>query len=355
MAEHPMADLRKKLDSMGLFEKPTAKSWTKVICLFVIVLSLFYAHANISSWGYTALLLPVTALFATALAMTGHEGIHASACKSQAGNMTLAAIVFPLFTGLSMTYWRQKHNVQHHAKPNVHNEDPDISQWPLVWSNAEYKERKITRFFNRHMQGYALWPVSMLVGHNMRITGIITVLKHPFTAKKKQRFNKTWIADVVLISLHFFVYFAVPVMLGLQFLNVLLFYIAIWSLVGSMLMAIFIVGHTGKPVIGEYDSNFMLQIETGRSIKTNFISRFFFVGLDKQIEHHLLPSVSHFNLHKIAPHVKEYAEKQGWDYEEIGFIKALWLSTKFVHNAWKEDLTDISEKKLPAKAEAVTA
>ena len=116
---------------MGLFEKPTAKSWTKVVCLFVIVLSLFYAHANIASWGYTALLLPVTALFATALAMTGHEGIHASACKSKAGNMTLAAIVFPLFTGLSMTYWRQKHNVDHHAKPNVHNEDPDIAQWPL--------------------------------------------------------------------------------------------------------------------------------------------------------------------------------------------------------------------------------
>ena len=194
--------------------------------------------------------------------------------------------------------------------------------------------------------------ISLLVGHNMRITGIVTMLKHPFTAKKKQRFNKTWIADMVLISAHFFVYFAVPMMFGLKFLNLLIFYIAIWSLVGSMLMAIFIVGHTGKPVVGNYDSNFMLQIETGRSIKTNFITRFFFVGLDKQIEHHLLPSVSHFNLHKIAPHVKEYAEKQGWDYEEIGFIRALWLSTKFVHNAWKEELIDISNKELPVTAAA---
>ena len=110
----------------------------------------------------------------------------------------------------------------------------------------------------------------------------------PIHCKKKQRFNKTWIADMVLISAHFFVYFAVPMMFGFKFLNLLIFYIAIWSLVGSMLMAIFIVGHTGKPVVGNYDSNFMLQIETGRSIKTNFITRFFFVGLDKQIEHHLL-------------------------------------------------------------------
>jgi fatty acid desaturase len=65
------------------------------------------------------------------------------------------------------------------------------------------------------------------------------------------------------------------------------------------------------------------------------ISSFFFVGLDYQIEHHLLPAASHFSLPKIAPHVKKYAEENGWIYEEIGFWKALWVSTVFINKAWK--------------------
>jgi fatty acid desaturase len=65
------------------------------------------------------------------------------------------------------------------------------------------------------------------------------------------------------------------------------------------------------------------------------IGRFFFVGLDYQIEHHLFPSASHFSLPKIAPSVKKYAEENGWNYQEIGFIKALWISTVYLNKAWK--------------------
>ena len=33
--------------------------------------------------------------------------------------------------------------------------------------------------------------------------------------------------------------------------------------------------------------------------------------------------------------VKEYAEERGWDYEEVGFIRALWDSTVALAVAWK--------------------
>jgi hypothetical protein len=33
--------------------------------------------------------------------------------------------------------------------------------------------------------------------------------------------------------------------------------------------------------------------------------------------------------------VKEYAEERGWEYEEVGFLRALWDSTVALALAWK--------------------
>ena len=72
MAEHPLADLRKKLKEANLLDKPTSKSWTKVIVLFAIVFGLCTVHLYLPL-KFGLLLIPITALIATTLAMTGHE------------------------------------------------------------------------------------------------------------------------------------------------------------------------------------------------------------------------------------------------------------------------------------------
>ena len=85
MAAHPMADLRKKLQDKNLLVKPTAKSWFKVVTLLLAVGVLYSAHIYLPL-KFGLLLIPITALFSTTLAMTGHEGVHSSACQSKAGN-----------------------------------------------------------------------------------------------------------------------------------------------------------------------------------------------------------------------------------------------------------------------------
>lgn len=326
MAEHPMADLRKKLKEANLLVKPTMKSWFKAILLLVVVCSLYSAHIYLPL-KFGLMLIPITALFSTTLAMTGHEGVHSSACQSKAGNTSLAAIIFPLFAGFSMEYWREKHNVKHHAHPNVVNVDPDIHSWPFTFSQEEYKTSgPIRRFFQRHLQGWTFWPISLLVGHLMRFDGLKYIATKPFKSKKK-RITKIWLLDTALILVHFTLWLALPILLGLSWQVTFGFYVLLWSLVGTCLTAIFIVGHAGRPIITEYDQNWRLQIETARRIKLGRIGSFFFVGLDYQIEHHLLPAMSHFNLPKAAPLVKEYAEERGWKYEELGFFRALWQST----------------------------
>ena len=347
MSKHPIADLRKKLKEADLLDKPTMKSWFKVISLLIIVCTLYSAHIFLPL-KFGLILIPITALFSTTLAMTGHEGVHSSACRSKAGNISLAAIVFPLFAGLSMEYWREKHNIQHHAHPNVHSKDPDIHSWPFTFSEEEYiTSGPIRRFFQRHLQGWTFWPISLLVGHLMRFDGLKYIASKPFTTKKKKkRFTKIWLLDTSLILAHFSLWLVLPVVLGISWQIVVGFYILLWSLVGTFLTAIFIVGHAGRPVITEYDQNWRLQIETARRIKLGPIGSFFFVGLDYQIEHHLLPSLSHFNLPKAAPLVKEYAEERGWEYQEIGFFKALWESTVALHIAWKTPALILDENGL---------
>ena len=116
MAAHPMAELRKKLQEKGLLDKPTMKSWIKIISLLTLLAFMYTGHIFLPlKWGL--LLLPITALFTTTVAMIGHEGVHSAACKSKLGNISLAAVAFPLFSGLSMEYWREKHN--RYTKRNI--------------------------------------------------------------------------------------------------------------------------------------------------------------------------------------------------------------------------------------------
>ena len=358
MAEHPLANLRKKLKEENLLDKPTSKSWTKVILLLVVVCALYVAHIYLPL-KFGLILIPITALFSTTLAMTGHEGVHGSACRSKAGNISLAAVVFPLFAGLSMEYWREKHNVKHHAQPNVVNKDPDIHSWPFTFSQEEYNTSgRIRQFFQRHLQGWTFWPISLLVGHLMRFDGLKYIATKPFKSKKNKRFTKIWLLDTSLMLVHFFLWLALPILLGLSWQVTFGFYVLLWGLVGTYLTAIFIVGHAGRPIITEYDQNWRLQIETARRIKFGPIGSFFFVGLDYQIEHHLLPALSHFNLPKAAPLVKEYAEERGWQYQELGFFRALWQSTVALQYAWKTPslvLNENGELNDPLKSEKSTS
>ena len=213
MAAHPMAELRKKLQEKGLLDKPTMKSWLKIISLLTLLAFMYTGHIFLPlKWGL--LLLPITALFTTTVAMIGHEGVHSAACKSKLGNISLAAVAFPLFSGLSMEYWREKHNVKHHGNPNVVHVDPDIHSWPFTFSQEEYKTSgRIRQFFQRHLQGWTFWPISLLVGHLMRFDGLKYIAMKPFKSKKKKRFTKIWMLDTALIITHFVLWLALPLSL----------------------------------------------------------------------------------------------------------------------------------------------
>ena len=91
-----------------------------------------------SGWAFAA--HPrVAAVFATSIAMLGHEGSHRSFSASPTRNALLVHLAFPLFSGLGALYWRDKHDRLHHGHPNVEGVDPDIKPFPFASSRGDHE------------------------------------------------------------------------------------------------------------------------------------------------------------------------------------------------------------------------
>ncbi|MCX5748335.1 MAG: fatty acid desaturase, partial [Proteobacteria bacterium] len=155
--------LRGELKAAGLFEHHELRSWIKLGFLMSVVAACF---VGIAMWGVVAalFLVPVAAVFGTAVAMTGHEGSHRSVSESPLRNNVFNYFAFPIFSGLSTLYWREKHDRLHHGHPNVEGLDPDIRPWPFASSRGDHdRATDGVRWFQRHMQSWAFWPFSTLM------------------------------------------------------------------------------------------------------------------------------------------------------------------------------------------------
>src|SRR5438874_13689864 len=124
------------------------------------------------------------------MAMLGHEGSHKSFSASPLRNTILTHLTFPLFSGLSLSYWHDKHDRRHHGHPNVEGHDPDIKPFPFSSSAGGHaacgaKER----WFQRNLQRWVFWPMSTLMCVGMRRSSVLHVWR-------QRRLDRRWAAEV---------------------------------------------------------------------------------------------------------------------------------------------------------------
>ena len=109
-------------------------------------------------WWIAIPIVPALSVLCTSTAMFGHEGSHRSFSSSPARNSVVAYFAFPLFGGLSLLYWREKHDRLHHGHPNVEGVDPDIKPFPFVSSRGDHDTSSPRlRWFQRNLQRWAFW------------------------------------------------------------------------------------------------------------------------------------------------------------------------------------------------------
>lgn len=303
---------------------------------FFVLLSCMAAVITVqlqSELWLTCALMPVSAFFATAGVMLGHEGGHGALSTSARRNSIFYHMAFPLFAGLGANFWRWKHNQEHHGHPNVEGRDPDIALWPMTTSQNTYEEcGPARRWFQRHLQGKAFWPLTTFMPQLLRIK----TTRFLIGKLRAEGLSRGFVADAACFLGHFTLWMVMPVLLlGASVGSVVLFWFGFWSCVGFMLAMVFAPAHMGLDIVRSHDDPWLLQLETTRNLVMPRWLSFFFIGLDYQVEHHLFPKIPHQNLPKAAEVTKAWAAREGVPYQEIGYFASLVDVTRFMHDAWR--------------------
>lgn len=327
--------LRGRLEAVGAFRRRPVATWTKFVLLMAGAAALWLVPLLTGLPWLSWALLPVTALFVTGGVMIGHEGGHKSLSDSTFGNNLMLYLTFPIMGGLSALYWKDKHNVKHHTQPNIDGVDEDLDLWPMAGSRRQYEESGPCRkFFQRHLQAYLFWPLSSLLTLSMHYSSISFIVRKA----RKSGWSPSLVADAASLALHFFVWLVAPALFfGVSFWVALGAYLAFWAIIGVYLTAIFAPAHMGLPIYKSHDDIWRLQLEVTRNLDMPGWLRFFFIGLDYQVEHHMFMRLPHQSMKVAAPIVEQWAQERGLPYQRIGFVNALIDVTRFVRTAWRHD------------------
>lgn len=336
-APHPvpeLAGLRSELRDAGLFNHCERASWLKLALLASALAGALVAWAVLPWWA-TAPAVLIAAVCSTSIAMLGHEGSHRSFSASPLRNHLLVYLTFPLFSGLSSLYWRHKHDRLHHGHPNVEGLDPDIRPWPFVASRGDHERSpRLTRWFQRYFQGWAFWPMSLLMSLGMRRASMIYLVQHA----RREGMTAAWWIEIGCMAGHYTAWVVIPTLVwGIAGFGA---YVLLWSLVGVMLALIFAPAHLGMPVVREQNHDWVHQLETTRNLELPRVVSYFFIGLDYQVEHHLFPKIPHQHLPRAAAISRAWCERHGLPYTTVPYLAALADSARTIATAWNTDAHD---------------
>ena len=330
-----LGSLRAELRVAGVFEHCELRSWLKLALLWIGTAACLTAIAMFGLWAAIPA-IPIAAVLCTSAAMLGHEGSHRSFSASPARGALMAYLAFPLFGGLGVLYWRNKHDRLHHGHPNVEGVDPDIKPFPFVSSRGDHlRSGRGERWFQRHCQRWAFWPMSLLMAIGMRRSSILYLIRHP----AKHGFSRAWFIEAGCLLVHYAGWLVMPMLVWGPLVGIAL-YMALWGLVGVCLALVFAPAHIGLPIMAEQHHDWLHQVETTRNLELPRVVSFFFIGLDYQVEHHLFPKIPHQHLPRAAAITAAWCARHGVKYQSVPYLHALADSARFMADGWAREASD---------------
>jgi fatty acid desaturase len=326
-------ELRTELERRGMFEPRAALTSIKLLSISSALAALLVAVILLPAWC-AVFLVPLAAVAAVTAAMIGHDAAHGSFSRSKAVNELVLHLVFPLFAGLGALHWKNKHNRLHHGAPNVIDKDVDLELWPMALSSIEYQRSgRFRRWFQRALQGYLFWPLTMALGFTMRAASI----RHLVVHLRTHGLDRAWVMDAACLLGHYVLWLVVP-SLWFGVLPVVLFYIGLWMVGGVLLALIFAPAHMGMPIVTPAETKaipWLHQLETTRNLVLPRWLGWLFIGLDFQVEHHLFPRMPHQFLRRASLVVQSWCARVGAPYHALGYGAAVIDVTRFMRTAWR--------------------
>ena len=318
MSSHRTA-LKAELEAAGLFDHRPSAVYAKLVLLAGLTAGFFAAFFLVDAW-----LLRVPAFLAgvvtsIALVMIAHDSGHGAVSRNKVLNDLPGWLLFPFFAGLSLPYWRHKHNTLHHSYTNVVGKDPDVDIYPFAMNREQRAKGGFQKAVQSH-QSLWFWPLTLFTTLAMRFDSF----KWHLTVGRKVCSPKDRAIDLLCLAGHYTLWLVVPpVLLGASLATTVGFYLAWGVAAGVLLAAIFLPAHMTQPLVTRYDDNFLLQLQTTQNLKTNPLFSFLLIGLDHQVEHHLFQRMSHLNVKKASRIIRAYCARNGLPYHEQDWGAAL--------------------------------
>ena len=326
--EKDYMSLRESILREGLFV--TNKSfyileWSRVITILLV--SLYF---SLFMDGYNLIGAALLGIFWQQLAFSGHDAGHNAITHVRDKDSRLGLVVGNLLTGISMTWWKNSHNI-HHINPNCIECDPDIQHLPLFavadeilgsgfysifhkrWMKADYVALKLIS-----VQHILFYPIMFLARFNLYIQSLITVL----SSRDRVCYRE---AELITLGI-FWMWFSSLVYASCN---------------GSLLMSIAYIlishGVAGILHVQICLSHFSMLIYSNENCRLDWVQKqclttlnidcspwvdWFHGGLQFQLEHHLFPRLPRHNLRNISHRVKALCNKHKVDYHSYNWINA---------------------------------
>jgi linoleoyl-CoA desaturase len=325
-----VAELRREFARRGWEKKATKRIGFELaihvtLALAGIAIFMAFHHAALQVLG-----LLISAFGSMGVGTNTHTSTHYATSDKRWVNEALSYFGYPVFLGLSATYWWHKHVVLHHPAPNVVgvDSDADLLPWFAVTADEVHASSGLRRFYYRRLQ-FWLFPLALALNcFSIQASGwtyLIRKLRHP-----KGRKPAHWI-DLGAIVLHYLVWIGVPLLLQ-PWPAVVGFYILRNVLLGYAMYAILAPGHfpaEAQRTTAEARNGtdfFSAQTAGTVSFRTGWLGRFLCSGLEYQVEHHLFPNISHVYYPQVSVAVQAFCAERGLPYRSYSWPMALWKS-----------------------------
>ena len=300
--------------AMGLLDRRPGYYRAKItltIFAFFAGWALFVMAGN--SWR-TLAVAPLVGMTFTQLGFIGHDAGHNQVFGTRRRNRMLGLTVANALIGLSFGWWVPKHNA-HHAHPNEMGRDPDIGEGTaLAPSDAPGNGRGPLASRLARWQAPLFFPLMLLRSSGMHVLGIKRLVR---------RRDHAAAVEASLIMLHAALYLTV-VLWVLSPLKALAF-VAVQQAVFSLYLGIsFAPNHKGMPIIESATAGGFArrQVITARNISGGPFITFMLGGLNRQIEHHLFPSMPRPNLRRVQGLVRDFCAATDLGYREENFVES---------------------------------
>ncbi|WP_224372440.1 acyl-CoA desaturase [Hyalangium versicolor] len=332
---HALSVLNQEFLARGWNRKPTGRLVAELgfhVTLAVGGLAVVVLAHNLA---LDALGLLLSTMGSLGVSTNTHTSSHYATCNRRWANRALTYFGYPLFLGMSATYWWQKHVAVHHPTPNVIGLDDDADLLPAFTINIRdvAQARGLRRWWFDH-QWLGIFFAIAFNALNVQRAGIqylVACLRDPARRKAAHGY------DALMLVGHVALWLVIP---SLFFgpLPVLALYAVRVVLLGYAIFVAFAPAHFPEEAafLDRQDRNrpeyfrradfILLQTATTLNFRTGFFGRLFCAGVDYQIEHHLFPGYSHVYYPRMSRILKRFCEENGYPYRTLGWWEAIWKS-----------------------------